>query len=187
MIERAAREVFAERGYAAASIDEIARRAGVSAPILYDHFASKLDLHGRLLERTRDELLAMWRQALTVEAPDEQRFPLAIDAWARYVEANPYAARMFFRETTGDPKAIARHESVLAESHASLGAILGGEQAGEPLALEMAAVVMRAGLTGLAVWWLAHPEVTREQIVATSVNVIWIGLERVRAGDRWSP
>ena len=187
MIERAAREVFAERGYAAAAIDEIARRAGVSAPILYDHFASKLDLHGRLLERTRDELLAMWREALAVDAPDYERIPMALGAWARYVEANPYAARMFFRETTGDPKAIALHERVLAESHASLGQILGGEQEGEPIALEMAAVVMRAGLTGLAVWWLDHPEVPREQIVATAVNVIWIGFERVRAGERWSP
>jgi AcrR family transcriptional regulator len=179
--------VFAERGYAAASIDEIARRSGVSAPILYDHFASKLDLHGRLLERTRDELLAMWREALAVNAPDEERFPLAIDAWARYVEANPYAARMFFRETTGDPEAIAVHQRVLTESQASLGQILGGEQAGDPVALEMVAVVMRAGLTGLAIWWLDHPEVTREQIVATSVNVIWVGLERVRRGELWQP
>lgn len=186
MIERAAREVFAERGYAAASIDAIARRSGVSAPILYDHFASKLDLHGRLLERTRDELLAMWREALAVEAPDEERFPLAIDAWARYVEANPYAARMFFRETTGDPGAIAVHERVLAESHTALAQILGGEQAGGPEALEMAAVVMRSGLTGLAVWWLDHPDVTRDRIVATSVNVIWVGLERVRRGEGWS-
>lgn len=185
VIERAATEVFAERGYAAASIDEIARRSGVSAPILYDHFASKLDLHGRLLERTRDELLAMWRKALAVDAPDEERFPRAIEAWARYVEANPYAARMFFRETTGTPDAIAVHERVLAESHTALGQILGGEQVGEPAALEMAAVVMRAGLTGLAVWWLEHPEVTREQIVATAVNVIWIGLERVRRGEVW--
>ena len=185
MIERAAREVFGERGYAAASIDEIARRSGVSAPILYDHFASKLDLHGRLLERTREELLAMWREALAVEAPDEERFPRAIEAWARYVEANPYAARMFFRETTGDPEAIAIHERVLAESHVALGQILAGEQAGELVELEMAAVAMRAGLTGLAVWWLDHPEITRDQIVATAVNVIWIGLERVRRGEGW--
>ena len=139
--------MFAERGYAAASIDEIARRSGVSAPILYDHFASKLDLHGRLLERTRDELLAMWREALALDAPDDERIPHAIDAWARYVEANPYAARMFFRETTGDPAAIAVHTRVQAESQVSLGEILGGEQAGDPVALEMAAVVMRSGLT----------------------------------------
>jgi AcrR family transcriptional regulator len=187
VIERAARELFAERGYAASSMDELARRSGVSAPVLYDHFDSKLDLHGRLLERTRDELLAMWREALAGDAPAEERIPHAIDAWARYVEANPYAARMFFRETTGDPEAIAVHRRVQGESQVSLGEILGGEQAGDPMGLEMAAVVMRSGLTGLAVWWLDHPEVTRDQIVATAVNVIWIGFERVRRGKRWTP
>ena len=185
VIERAAIELFAERGYAAASIDEISRRSGVSAPILYDHFASKLDLHGRLLERTRDELLAMWREALAGDAPAQERIPRAIEAWARYVEANPYAARMFFRESTGDPKAVAVHRRVQAESQVSLGEILGGEQEGAPVALEMAAVVMRSGLTGLAVWWLDHPEVTREQIVATAMNTIWIGFERVIRGERW--
>jgi len=187
VIERAAMELFAERGYAAASIDEIARRSGVSAPILYDHFAAKLDLHGRLLERTRDELLAMWREQLAGDAPAEERIPRAIDAWARYVEANPYAARMFFRETTGEPEAVAVHRRVQSESQSSLGEILGGEQAGDPVALEMAAVVMRSGLTGLAVWWLDHPHVPREQIVATALNVIWIGFERVRRGERWEP
>ena len=187
MIERAALELFAERGYAAASIDEIARRSGVSAPILYDHFASKLDLHGRLLERTRDELLAMWREQLAGDAPAEERLPRAIDAWARYVEANPYAARMFFRETTGDPEAVAVHRRVQAESEASLGEILSGEQHGDPVALEMAAVVMRSGLTGLAIWWLDHPEIPREHIVATALNVVWIGFERVLRGERWEP
>ena len=101
------------------------------------------------------------------------------------MEANPYAARMFFRETTGDPEAIAIHRRIQAESQVSLGEILGGEQEGSPIALEMAAVVMRSGLTGLAVWWLDHPEVSREQIVATAVNVVWIGLERVIRGERW--
>ena len=48
VIEQAATEVFAERGYLGASIDEIARRSGVSAPVVYDHFDSKIDLYRRL-------------------------------------------------------------------------------------------------------------------------------------------
>jgi AcrR family transcriptional regulator len=192
VIERAALEVFAAHGYAGASIDEIARRSGVSAPVVYDHFASKQDLHRRLLERTRDELLEMWRTQLAGDDPDEERVPRAFDAWARYVEANPYAARMFFRETTGDPDAVAIHQRVRAESQAALGQILGAVEgaqnlagSGDALALEMAAEVMRSGLTGLAIWWTEHPEVPREQIVATAVNVIWIGFERIRRGERW--
>ncbi len=194
VIERAAMEVFAERGYHGASIDEICRRAGISPPVLYDHFASKLELHRRLLERTRDELLAMWREQLGGDEPAEVRIPRALDAWARYVEGHPYAPRMFFFETTGDPEARAVHDEVHAQSVAALGAILGDEPGAERIAgsaeaeaLEMAAEVMRSGLAGLAIWWSEHPDVPRERIVATAINAIWIGFERVRRGEGWQP
>jgi AcrR family transcriptional regulator len=191
VIENAALEVFAERGYHAASIDEICRRAGVTPPVLYDHFDSKLALHRRLLERTRDDLLAMWRESLAGDEPAAERMPRALDAWARYVEAHPYAPRMFFHETTGIPEVQAIHAEVQAESQAALGAILGGEPGAERIAgadavaLEMAAEVMRSGLTGLAIWWLDHPEVSREQIVRTAINAVWIGFERVSRGEGW--
>jgi AcrR family transcriptional regulator len=190
VIERAALQVFTERGYHGASIDEIARRSGITPPVVYDHFDSKLALHRRLLERTRDELLAMWRSELAGEAPAQERIPRALDAWARYVQEHPYAPRMFFTETTGDPEIAAVHRAVQAESRAALGAILAAEPQAEavagsadPLALEMAAEVIRAGLTGLAIWWLDHPEVPRERIVATAVNAVWIGFERAGRGE----
>lgn len=175
-------------------MDEIARRAGVSAPVVYDHFASKRDLHRRLLERTRDELLAMWREHLAGDDPAEVRIPRAFDGWARYVQANPYATRMLFRETTGDAEAEAIHRRVLAESQAALAEILGAEESaeniagsGDAVALEMASEVIRGGLTTLAMWWDEHPDIPREQVVAVAVNVIWVGFERVRRGERWEP
>ena len=45
--------------------------------------------------------------------------------------------------------------------------------------------VIRSGLTGLAVWWGEHPHVAREQVVATAINVVWLGFERVRRGEGW--
>jgi AcrR family transcriptional regulator len=192
VIERAATEVFAEHGYQGAAIDEIARRSGVSPPVVYDHFESKRDLHRRLLERTRDELLVMWREALAGDDPAEVRIPRAFDAWARYVESHPYAARMYFQEPTGEPEARAVHRAIQDQARGALTAILASEPGSEniagpdPVALELAAEVMRAGLTGLAVWWSNHPDVPRERIVEAAVNVIWIGFERVRRGERWS-
>jgi len=191
IIEQAAMQLFAERGYHGASIDEIARRSGVSPPVLYDHFPSKLALFARLLERTRDELLEMWRTSLAGDQPSSVRIPRALDAWATYVQEHPFAPRQFFHETTGEPEIIAIHAEVRAQSTVALGAILGAEPATEGIAgcddvaLQMAAEVMRAGLTGLAIWWSEHPEVTREQIVATAVNAIWIGFERVSRGETW--
>jgi AcrR family transcriptional regulator len=192
IIERNATEVFAERGYHGAGMEEIARRSGVTPPVVYDHFDSKLDLHRRLLERTRDELLAMWSEQLRGEEPAEVRIPRALDAWASYIETHPYAARMFFQETTGDPEARAIHQRIQGQARTALGALLGAEPGAANIAgadaqaLEMAAEVMRAGLTGLAIWWIDHPEVPRERIVETAVNAIWIGFERVRRGERWT-
>jgi AcrR family transcriptional regulator len=187
VIERVATEAFAERGYAGASIDEIARRAGVSAPVVYDHFASKQDLYERLLVRTRDELLEMWREHLFSDEPAAVRIPRAFEAWAAYVETHPYASRMYFREATGVPAVQAFHRELHAQARAALGAILAREPgaerlagSGDPEALEMAAEVIRSGLTGLAVWWNEHPHVPREQVVATAVNVLWVGFERAR-------
>lgn len=187
VIELAAADVFAERGYHGASIDEICRRAGVTPPVLYDHFASKLELHRRLLERTRDELLQLWRENLAGDEPAEVRIPRALGAWAAYVQEHPYVARMFFTETTGDPEVEAIHREVRAQATTALAVIVGREAGlNDPRAHEMASEVMRAGLAGLAIWWIDHPEVAREQIVATAVNVLWIGLERVRRGEAWT-
>jgi AcrR family transcriptional regulator len=185
VIEQAATEVFAEHGYAAASIDEIARRSGVSAPVVYDHFASKADLHRRLLERHRDELVALWREHLLTGEESSVRLPRAIDAWARYVEAHPYAWKMLFRETTGDAEAATVHRDVLAGSRALLAPIVAAEPGGDALPPEMTAELIRSALTGLALWWQDHPEVTRAQIVATAMNVLWVGFERLGAGERW--
>src|SRR3954449_3832914 len=92
VIERAATEVFAEHGYANASIDEIARRSGVSAPVVYDHFDSKEDLYRRLLERQRDDLVAFWSEPLPLPAGPDALEGL-IDAYYAYVEDHPFAYR----------------------------------------------------------------------------------------------
>jgi hypothetical protein len=98
---------------------------------------------------------------------------------------------MYFQEPTGDPAVRAVHSEVTGPAKAALGAILGAQQGGaniagaDPLELEMAAEVIRAGLTGLAIWWIDHPEVPREKIVETAINAMWIGFERVRRGERF--
>jgi AcrR family transcriptional regulator len=188
LIEQAATRVFAEHGYAGASIDEIARRSGVSPPVVYDHFASKLALFTRLLERTRDELLAMWAEQLAGDDPTGARMRRACGAWAHYVEQNRFASRMYFLEATGDPQARAAHRAIQAQGRVALAAILGQEPnaeriagAGDPEGLEMAAETMRAGLAGLAIWWDEHPHVARERIVETAMNVLWSGFERLQA------
>jgi AcrR family transcriptional regulator len=192
LIEQAASELFAERGYHGASIDEIARRSGVSAPVVYDHFDSKLALHRHLVDRHYAELRQVWRDNLPGEEPQEERIARAFDAWFAYIESHPFAARMLFRDTTGEPEVEAGRRAVAAQSREAIRPLMGEEQGSESIAggadvesLDMAWEVVRAVLQGLALWWADHPRVPRERIVATAMNSIWIGYERVLKGEMW--
>src|SRR3954454_1645533 len=172
VIERAATEVFAERGFEGAGMDLIATRSGVSAPVVYDHFASKEDLYRRLLERQRDDLVAFWARRLPL--PDgPQALEGLIDAYYQYVEAHPFAYRMYFRDTT--------HRDIQQQGVKMLAALLatvpGFEDAGQAM-LEMATEVLRAGLIGLALWWQEHPDVPREQVVNAAMRALSMGPAR---------
>jgi AcrR family transcriptional regulator len=194
VIERAATEVFAERGYRSASIDEIARRSSVSAPVVYDHFRSKQDLHRRLLERHFAELREIWAEYMVRDDPPELRMARALEAWFGYVQTHPYAWRMLFQDTSGDPGVQEIHREVAARSRAALLPLLASEPgaheiagSAEQEALDMVWEIMRAVLQGLALWWYEHQNVSREQVVATAMNALWIGFDRARRGETWPP
>jgi AcrR family transcriptional regulator len=169
VIERAATEVFAGHGYAGASIDEIAARSGVSAPVVYDHVASKEDLYRRLLERQRDDLVAFWTQRLPLPEGREALEGL-LDAYYSYVEAHPFAYRMYFRDTT--------HRDIQQQGSTMLAALLAtvpGFEDADPPTLEMATEVLRTGLIGLALWWQEHPGVSRAQVVRAAMRALSMG------------
>jgi AcrR family transcriptional regulator len=193
-IEGAATELFAERGYQGASIDEIAHRSGVTPPVVYDHFASKQDLYRRLLERHFAELRQVWREHFVGDDPPGQRVARSFDAWFAYIETHPFAGRMLFRDTTGDPQIEAMHQEVAASSRAAIMALFASDPGAEKVigpeveqGLEMAWIVMRGVLQGLAMWWYEHPDVPRERVVATAMNALWVGWERTQAGEAWAP
>lgn len=194
LIVAAATELFAERGYQGASIEEIARRSGVTPPVVYDHFASKQSLYRELLESHFADLQQVWRQHFTGDDPPEQRVARSFDAWFGYIETHPFAGRMLFRDTTGDPQIAAMHAEVVAGSQAAITPLLAGEpgaldltEAPSAETVEMVWVVLRGVLQGLAMWWSGHPEVPREQVVAVAMNSLWVGLERVQRGEAWRP
>ena len=134
----------------------------------------------------------MWRERLTDDTADAARIPRAFDAWFEYVQTHPYAWRMLFRETTGHPEVAAIHRAVAAESRAAVMPLFAREAgakevagSSDPEALELAWEVLRAVLQGLALWWYEHQSVPRDTVVTTAMNAIWIGFERVLAGERW--
>lgn len=193
-IEAAATGLFAERGYPGASIEEIARQAGVTPPVVYDHFSSKLDLYRRLLEANFAQLRAIWRRNFPGGEDPTERTGRSFDAWFAYVEEHPAACKLLFREPSGNREAEAVHAEVSAHSRAEVMKLFVAHPGAEEVAgsvseegLEMAWVVLRGVLQGLALWWLDHPEVPRERVVAIAMNSLWIGFERAAAGEGWSP
>lgn len=194
VIEAAATELFAERGYPGASIEAIARSSGVTPPVVYDHFTSKIELYRHLLGAHFAELRGIWGRNFPGADDSSSRINRSFDAWFAYVEQHPAAATMLFREPSGDSRAEAVHREVSAASRAQVMKLFAAEPGSEDLTgslsgagLEMAWVVLRGVLQGLALWWVEHPEVPREQVVATAMNSLWVGFERAAAGDGWTP
>lgn len=193
LIEAAATELFATRGYQGASIEEIARRSGVTPPVVYDHFESKLDLYRQLLERHFAELREVWRRNFSGDDPPRERVARSFDAWFAYVEEHPFAGRVLFRDASADPRVAAVHAAVASNSRNAIMQLFAAEPGAAGLAgsiegegLEMVWVVLRGVLQGLAIWWTDNPGVPRERVVATAMNALWLGFERVQQGESWS-
>lgn len=187
LIEERATEVFAERGFHGAAVEEIARRAGISIPVLYDHFSSKQHLHRRLLERHFADLRAIWREQLRGNGAPQEQLAAALDAWFGYVESHPFAWKMLFRETTGDPEVQAMHAEVAAESRALLLPLV-SERTGigaDRVDVEMAWEALRGVIQTLALWWHNNQQVPRERVVAAAMDAVWLGLERRLGGESW--
>jgi AcrR family transcriptional regulator len=183
-----AMRVFAERGYEGASMAEIARAGGVTAAVIYDHFASKQELHGALLEEQTDALLAHVGSAVGSAGPEsEQRMRVGVDAFFEFVQANPFAWRLIFRDPSADPEIAAVHTRIHQRATEGIAVFLdvSAPEAlrGDPhreQTLEMFAQLLKMSLNGMAVWWYEHPSVPRDELVERVLDFCWRGLERTQ-------
>jgi AcrR family transcriptional regulator len=173
VIEQAATELFAQRGYAATTVDDIVRAAGVTKPMLYRHFESKQELCIALLERYRDELVAAPLARFDPEAGDLHAQLVAMtDAWLEHARSHPAATRLLFVSITGDPEVERVQRELHARQRATQTALLRefapalSDAEAEPMG-----EVTRSGLAAMALWWIEHPEVPREVPVSVIVRM----------------
>ena len=104
----AARDVFAAQGYHAAAMDDIAERAGVSKPVLYQHFPGKLELYRALLTTCADELVERVRDAIGRTSDNRERVAAAVSAYFDFVAGDGQAYRLVFEsDLRGEPEAAA--------------------------------------------------------------------------------
>ena len=109
-------EVFVAQGYHAAAMDDIAERAGVSKPVLYQHFPGKLDLYLALLDSSCDAIIDHCRIALSATPDNKLRVQAAIEAFFDYVDEETGAFRLVFAsDLTNEPAVRGHVERVTTE------------------------------------------------------------------------
>lgn len=143
----AAQEVFVASGFHAAAMDDIAERAGVSKPILYQHFTSKLDLYLALLDQSGDQLLAAVEGALTSTTDNKSRVSATIHAYFEFVDHEAGGFRLLFEnDLTNEAAVRQRLDSVNGKCAALVAEVI----AEDTSLSDDESLLIAAGLTGLA-------------------------------------
>ena len=172
-----ARRLFAERGFDGASVEEIAARAEVSKPVVYEHFGGKEGLYAVVVDREVRRLLDMMRGALTSGYPRELLEQAAF-ALLDYIEQSSDGFRILVRDSplgssSGSFVSIisdvaTRVEHILAAEFKNRGF----DAKAAPMYAQM--LVGMVGTTGQ--WWLDARKPSKEVVAAHLVNLAWHGL-----------
>jgi AcrR family transcriptional regulator len=160
----------------------IAAAAGVTKPVLYDHFASKDALFETLLRWIRDGLLATGQAIGQSSASDEAKFRSSVAAFFAFVEAQPDAAKILLIVPQGNPVTIRLSREVQLGATAAISHLLKSYlPAGETWQHEAAGEFFKEGLHALAKWWLNHPGPSRDDIVEIVMRACWNGFPAVKS------
>jgi AcrR family transcriptional regulator len=171
-----AEALFAERGYGGASMDELARRAGVTKPVVYELFGSKDGLFEACVDRSIERLAADISAAVHAEDEPEARLRAGGLAFIRFAAGNRVAWDLMSMGGSFEQKARA-----VRSSQAELIRELMAEMARDDVdqrELEVAAHAVNAAYEGVAHWMWAHPDVPIEQIADWIAELLVPGLRR---------
>lgn len=176
----AAKGAFVVVGYHAAAMDDIADRAGVSKPVLYQHFPSKLELYLALLAESADEMVRLVEEALHGSDHNDERTHRAVEAYFTFVADNGQAYRLIFEsDLRGQPQV---EEIVDRATDACIAAITRTITTDTGVDPERARL-LAAALVGLsqvsARYWLTQsPGVPRAEAIEMLSTLAWRGISR---------
>jgi AcrR family transcriptional regulator len=190
----AALAVFSARGYHPSAIDDIAREAGISKALIYEHFDSKQGLYADLLERNAAELFQRLETAIGALEADSGAVRLAtgLDAFFAFVEERRDAWRILFRDVA-DPETATVLDRVLEQVTGLVAALIAEDPGARAMtdedadeAIRLLAQMLVGSVQSVANWWAEHREVPRAQIVEMVMAYSWLGLDRLSRGERWT-
>lgn len=171
------RTLFAERGFEATSIEEIAHRAGVSKPIVYEHFGTKEGIYEVVKDREVQRLIASITDSLVGDHP-RVLLEQAATALLGYVETQTDGFRILVRES---PVASATgiFASVIGDIAVQVESILAAQFKARGYNTKLAPLYSHA-LVGMVAlvgqWWLDARKPSRDEVTAHLVNLAWNGL-----------
>jgi AcrR family transcriptional regulator len=174
----AAQEVFVAQGYHAAAMDDIAERAGVSKPVLYQHFPGKLDLYLALLDTHSDAMIARVRDAMSASQDNKQRVEGAIIAYFDFVDHESEAYRLVFEsDLRNEPAVRERVERVERGCAAAITeTIMADTGVSRPRAEILAAGLCGAAEIAARFWLTGGRQVPKEEAETLVAALSWRGI-----------
>ena len=184
------RRLFAERGLDGTSIEEIAARADVSKPVVYEHFGGQEGLYAVVVDREVERFLAMATRLLEGENHME-KFEVAAVELLRYIQDNSDGFRILVRDSSPS-SGSGTFASLLSDIASQVEYILGDlfEERGYDAKLTSMYAQMLVGMVAFTgQWWLdaREPELELEEVAAHLVNLAWHGLSELDLKPRISP
>ena len=172
-----ARAVFVEQGYHSTSMDVIAEQAGVSKPLLYQHFPSKLDLYLAILDSGIERLLATSDSSLKNITDNKLRVNATIRSYLEFVDDPDDAYRLVFEsDLTNEPEVRLRMAHLDQEVIRRIAAVIKADTG----LSENQAELLGAGLHGLAqvaaTAWLRNLQISRDEATELLSSLAWRGI-----------
>jgi AcrR family transcriptional regulator len=171
-------EVFVAQGYHAAAMDDIAERAGVSKPVLYQHFPGKLDLYLALLDAACDQVIDNCRQALAATHDNKTRVAAAMAAFYSYVAGERGAFRLVFEsDLTSEPAVREQVEHVTSECASMIADVIHDDTGLPPEQSRLLAVSLVGMAQVSARFWISESSgLTQTQAIELVSGLAWRGI-----------
>jgi AcrR family transcriptional regulator len=177
-----ARKVFGNSGFHAVSMEDVAKEAGITKPILYDHFSSKKDLYLALLDEDLADLHDKVKEALDSPVGNRERIRASFQAYFDFVDEQADGFRLLMQETVGAERDFRERVEEVRDRILSEVADLIVRESGHTLDRQHAEVVA-LGLIGMVETVAQNDpgaeKEKRARAVETLVRLAWRGITGV--------
>ena len=172
------RSLFADKGFEGTTVEEIAAKAGVSKPVVYEHFGGKEGLYAVVVDREIERLLGSITTALTTSGSSHEILERAALALLDYIEGSTDGFRILVRDSPAG-QSTGSFASLISDVASQVEHIMVAQFKARRLEAKVAPMYaqMLVGMVALTgQWWLENSKVKKEEVAAHLVNLAWNGL-----------